>query len=428
MSSIVKSGGNIRILFVAMAVLLTVLAMNWTMQPVGAASGDSLATVTVPVLSSSNIGIGIDYDGTDILYTNFLDSTVYRTNLAGDNLGSVPLINPDNTAFSGGLNAIAFNFSDGFLYGGGWSSTNLYKTDLSTGVTTLVKANAVPAGFPNFIDGLAWDPTDNTFWMSDDVHCNVEHLDVLGNDIGGFDGCVDLGLPANSGLAVSLSGILWYGTDGVGDIYKLDTSTDPPTNLGVFSSPGGRDEDMVCGPLFTKADGSEVETLLSKDAFNDTFAVIEVADGECTSPAEPEEDTRRMTGGGSVFYTVHGSKGKVRVTHGFQLHCDAAVDPNNLQVNWNKGEKFHMESLDSAVCSDDGSIDEGNPVAGFDTYVGEGTGRYNGVPGYTIEFTFTDAGEPGKNDTADITIIAPDASVVLSVSGKITKGNQQAHP
>lgn len=401
--------------------LMVALAIFSSAIPAHAAPGDPLASVTVPVASGSCCGIGIDYDGTSILYTNYLDSTVYKTDLAGANLGSVPLVNPDLTPFSGGLNAIAYNFLDGMLYGGGWSNTNLYKTDLSTGITTLVKANAVPVGF-SFIDGLAWDPTDNTFWMSDDVQCNVEHLDVLGNDIGGFNGCVDLGLPANSGLAVSLTGTLWYGTNGVGDIYKLDTSTIPPTNLGVFSSPGGRDEDMVCGPTFTKADGSVVETLLSKDAFNNTFAVIEVADGECTSPAEPEEDTRRMTGGG----TIPGET--IDVRHGFELHCDAAQTPNNLEVNWSKNNKFHMESLDSAACSDDPGIDEGQPAAGFDTYAGKGTGRYNGVSGYTIEFVFTDAGEPGTADLAKIDITAPDASVVLAVSGPITKGNQQAHP
>lgn len=421
MTSILK---NVISPFGALSVLVLLVATLisfQTPQVAQAAPGDSLATVVVPVASSSCCGIGIDYDGTSILYTNYLDSTVYKTDLTGANLGSVALVNPDLTPFSGGLNAIAYNFSDGMLYGGGWSSTNLYKTDLSTGVTTLVKANAL-AGYEvfNFVDGLAWDPTDNTFWMSDDVVCNVRHLDVLGNDIGGFDGCAVTGL-ANSGLAVSLTGTLWYGTNGAGLIYKLDSSTNPPTNLGVFSSPGGRDEDMVCGPKYTKADGSVVETLLSKDAYDNTFAVIEVADGECTSPAEPEDDTRRMTGGGTI-------PGEVAVRHGFELHCDAAKTPNNLEVNWGKGNNFHMESLDSAVCSDNPVISEGQPVAGFDTYVGKGTGRYNGESGYTIKFEFTDAGEPGVNDTAAINIYKPDTTLLITVSGAITKGNQQAHP
>ncbi len=255
-----------------------------------AAPGDLLKYVTVPVASSSCCGIGIDYDGTNILYTNYLTKTIYKTDYNGANLGSIPLINLDGSAFSGdGLNAIAYNFNNGMLYGGGWSSDNLYKTDLATGITTLVKADAL-SGYTsyNFIDGLAWDPTTNTFWMSDDVSVNVRHLDINGNDIGGFTGSAVAGLGlGNSGLAVALDGTLWYGTNGSGQIYRLDTSTNPPTNLGLFTSPGGRDEDMVCGPKYTKPGGTIVETLLSKDAYNNQFAVIEVADGTCVSPAEP---------------------------------------------------------------------------------------------------------------------------------------------
>lgn len=129
----------------------------------------------------------------------------------------------------------------------------------------------------------------------------------------------------------------------------------------------------------------------------------------------------RMTGGGSVF-AMDGT----RVTHGFQLHCDAAELPNNLQVNWGKGNKFHLESLTSATCTDDPAIGPSPPAASFDTYVGEGTGRYNGVSGATIEFTFTDAGEPGTSDTATIEIKVG-VTVVLSATGIIDRGNHQAH-
>ena len=63
------------------------------------------------------------------------------------------------------------------------------------------------------------------------------------------------------------------------------------------------------------------------------------------------------------------------------------------------------------------------PAAGFDTYVGTGTGTCNGKPA-TIAFTFTDAGEPGKLDTANISIAG---ACVLNVGGNLNSGNQQAH-
>ncbi|MBI2876347.1 MAG: hypothetical protein HYY20_05650 [Candidatus Tectomicrobia bacterium] len=138
--------------------------------------------------------------------------------------------------------------------------------------------------------------------------------------------------------------------------------------------------------------------------------------GELTA-AQPKEG--RMTGGGSVF---QGS----RVTHGFQLHCDASQGPNNLEVNWN-GNRFHLETLTSAACSDAPNIDEAPPVAGFDTYKGEGTGRYNGVSGATAAWTFTDAGEPGGGDFAEIVITDANGNNVLTVSGFLNRGNHQAH-
>jgi hypothetical protein len=129
----------------------------------------------------------------------------------------------------------------------------------------------------------------------------------------------------------------------------------------------------------------------------------------------------RMTGGGSVF-----TSGKERVTHGFTLRCDAAAKPNNLEVNW-KGNSFHLESLSSAVCTDDPAIQPQQPKTAFDTYTGAGTGRLNGVSGATATWVFTDAGEPGKNDRAQIVIKNNLGATVLTVSGNLDKGNQQAH-
>lgn len=134
-----------------------------------------------------------------------------------------------------------------------------------------------------------------------------------------------------------------------------------------------------------------------------------------------EPDERRMTGGGSVFQQGTGQ----RFTHGFELHCDPSSGPNNLEINWG-GNRFHMTSLDSATCSDDPNLDEGNPVAGFDTFEGSGTGRLNGVPGAMITFKFTDDGEPGKNaDLAEFTI--DDGGPLIVVSGFLNRGNHQAH-
>jgi hypothetical protein len=86
-----------------------------------------------------------------------------------------------------------------------------------------------------------------------------------------------------------------------------------------------------------------------------------------------------------------------------------------------------MLDLLTAFCSDDPTIDEGNPPAGFDTYEGSGTGRCNGQDAF-VSWKFTDAGEPGDDDTAMITIAGVAPGCTLSVSGKLSGGNHQAHP
>jgi hypothetical protein len=132
-----------------------------------------------------------------------------------------------------------------------------------------------------------------------------------------------------------------------------------------------------------------------------------------------------MTGGGSIFDSDGSVEYTGRTTHGMILHCDTR-NPNNLQINW-EGNTFHLTDLASAACPDTAGITPNPPDAEFDTFIGFGEGRLNGDPGATIVFTFTDAGEPGTADTAEITIFDPDGWQVLSIAGTLTFGNHQAH-
>jgi hypothetical protein len=86
-----------------------------------------------------------------------------------------------------------------------------------------------------------------------------------------------------------------------------------------------------------------------------------------------------------------------------------------------------LEQIIAASCIDDPSIEPNPPGAAFNTNEGTGTGRYNGVDGATIEWTFTDAGEPGRNDTVRIIIRDAEDRLVLEVAGNLKGGNNQAH-
>jgi hypothetical protein len=214
--------------------------------------------------------------------------------------------------------------------------------------------------------------------------------------------------------------VITNNTDGT--ITRFDFPADDFTQVpvqSVFASGGFRGDLSQVGSdgcVYITQDG----TRYNDGTVTDENSLVRICGGFAPPPGVEEDTLQRMTGGGTV--------GDSNVRHGFELHCDPALGPNNLQINWGKNNKFHLESLDSAACSDDAGISEEQPVADFDTFEGSGTGRYNGVSGYGVGFVFTDAGEPGVNDTADITITAPDLSVVMTVSGTIQKGNQQAHP
>jgi len=134
-----------------------------------------------------------------------------------------------------------------------------------------------------------------------------------------------------------------------------------------------------------------------------------------------------MTGGGSVF-GLSSSGEQMRVTHGFELHCDPAKGPNNLEVNWDGGNHFHLTQLTGISCYSDGKNPAPpGPSDMADVFNGCGTGTYNGQTGYQICFVFTDHGEPGTNDTAMYFISGQ--TVVLNVpTTKLMNGNQQAHP
>lgn len=161
---------------------------------------------------------------------------------------------------------------------------------------------------------------------------------------------------------------------------------------------------------------------------------FEVTSGAVIAQPPPPSEALpgRMTGGGRVF-TADGT----RVTHGMVLQCVVTADARDrrsvLQVNWGDSHRFHLTRLTGATCSDDPSIDpgpsdDGEPPAPFDTHTGSGTGRYDGVAGATVEWTFTDAGEPGINrDRARMVIKDAAGVVVLEVDAMLDGGNHQAH-
>ena len=137
-------------------------------------------------------------------------------------------------------------------------------------------------------------------------------------------------------------------------------------------------------------------------------------------PPDPAPATGRFTGGGFQITSAG-----VKVTRGFTIHCDLLLS-NNLEINWN-GHRFHMNEHTTTVSCTDGAPVQAPPAAPVDTIVGVGTGRYDGVDGYTIEFTLVDGGEPGGDDMAALRVYNGSGDVLNIPLTTIDGGNIQAH-
>ncbi|MBT2324893.1 hypothetical protein J7E62_21395 [Variovorax paradoxus] len=142
----------------------------------------------------------------------------------------------------------------------------------------------------------------------------------------------------------------------------------------------------------------------------------------------------RMTGGGAFFCPYLTLQ---RVTHEFELDCGTGSDfegaapagPNKLEIGLSGGADFHLTRLKKGVCSTDKPDDQNRPAALRETFHGEGFGSFNGL-GASITFAFTDAVEPGTEDTAEFEVkLASSGATVLECKSELPLilGNHRAY-
>ena len=260
------------------------------------AVGDTLAVVTVPVPSPSCCGIGIAVDCEDppnLYYTNSYDPNLHKMDSTGFDLGSVPLVDTA-TGAPISFGAIAWDNGRGVLWGGtdsAGSPVSVYSIDPSTGFATYL-FTAVSGGF-GFTDGLAYDGSDDTIYVSDDVSTVIDqHSASTGAHIRTFTPTDAGGNPLGSisGVLVGAGDLLYLGQNGAGQIIQVKKSDG--SYIGQFASPGGRDEDLECDVVSFPG----LTAIWSKDAYNNTVTAIEV-----------EPDTCACGGGGelTVPFDVH---------------------------------------------------------------------------------------------------------------------------
>jgi hypothetical protein len=165
----------------------------------------------------------------------------------------------------------------------------------------------------------------------------------------------------------------------------------------------------------TNADGYDVD------------GVQALAPSSSCEPPPPDHNGKMYGGGFTKFnktWTRWGWKYE-QLVHGLKIYCQPNKGTDFLAAYWGRSY-FLLKQVTERKCSDDPTISPTPPPASFDTIKGKGTGIYNGKPG-TVEFEFTDAGEPGAHkDHLKLVIKDSYGHVVLNVDEKIDCGNQQA--
>lgn len=237
-----------------------------------------------------------------------------------------------------------------------------------------------------------------------DVCSNQALADFNASPLPDSRGAQQLRLLSDGGMLVADNSVI-VRLDAAGNMVRIFDSEDKDCWSGITVA---SDEQSFWG--FNSCDNSatrfNIETAMKVQAFS------------MTSANRAEATRARMFGGGTEF-----TASSTEVHHGMDLHCDAGMNPNYLQVVWGDFV-FAMTALTSVACTNDPTINSG---ASFNTISGTGIGTLNGLPGVMVEFTFTDAGQPSVlRDNARIVIRAGLGMTALEVNGRIFAGTHIA--
>jgi len=137
--------------------------------------------------------------------------------------------------------------------------------------------------------------------------------------------------PTRTGVLLPLDGTGWFPT-GTLTHYVYWANLKAHELAGVASNvndPGNWFYKLANCLIHEQAPDGHVPASGREDDILATAFALLTLEQVTPEPPPPPEVEGRMTGGGGVLTTAG-----VRVTHGFELHCDAVKPPNNLQVNW----------------------------------------------------------------------------------------------
>jgi hypothetical protein len=268
-----------------------------------AATGDLLRSITAANPENCGVNVGIAFDGQHLLVSC----------VSGDGHGSTKIdyINPSDGSLASsltvnlpGVAAMAYDAGRGKLWvcdsptGGNspGSGTEVFLIDPNTGLAT----DEFPTN--GCWDGLAYDASDDTLWVSPDQSDTIYHYTSSGALIGSHSGLGnELGGFGNSGIAVGGPNLYLSNADG-GTIYSAPKDfSSPPTP--VANEPGQHMEDMECDSV-TFAPNDAMWVI---GAFNRTVNAYEIPANSCGVGGQNAQQILTVAKSGSGGGTVTSS-------------------------------------------------------------------------------------------------------------------------
>ena len=294
-----------------------------------AVPGDLIGNVPTPV-PGFGVSVGVDCEGV-VYYTNEGDPNLHKMNSIGVSLGSVPIVD----SASGApllIDEMSWDETRQILWGQVHDSNPVvvYHINATTGVATFAWTSAtISIGI--FRDGIAYDGTDDTVWISGDISTTIEHYTSAGVLLGSITpkNAAGTDLGNISGVMVGVGDVLYLGQDGLVRIVQVKKSNGD--FIADFASPGGaRDEGLECDAI----NFAPTLALWSRDT--DPFmSVIELEPGACEC------------GGGGVLTCTQGF---------WKNHPEewVSLDPDAVPA-WGGGNTY-LEILGIAPKNGDASI------------------------------------------------------------------------
>lgn len=256
-------------------VVVMVVGLTWA-GAAGAANGSNLRTIIADRSGTQcasynaagqhgSVGVGIAFDGTNLLISCYSDNTVTAVTTA---TGAQVAIHGISGA--GSLGALAWDNGRGLL----WACSNFSQVgtiDLATNVFTF-KFNT-----QGCFDGLAYDGADDTIWTSGDVSSTTQHYSVTGLQLASYGNSGKIGGCGNSGIAVG-GAKLYLANNGCSQIYELakDFSTS-----SLFATFPARLEDLECDNLTFGGGPNPTGAIWSIDAYDNVLNAWEIPNGAC---------------------------------------------------------------------------------------------------------------------------------------------------